>query len=1040
MARDFKIELDNVEMINGSDDLLKDTKVTKVTLTGENKLNSLNSTFENCTELTAIEGDVNLDGVSDMTEMTLNTPLDELKVTNPTEENIQTDNSLNQVTNVKIGVTKYAKGGIQDVVGSLEWTAENFTYEDAILDNVYTNSSSIEESKNLTVSNTLEQKATSFEVTGQTYENLVNGKATKNLLDEMSMQQTEGKPTQFTPHMEQPICLEYIEGQTYQNLVEGKGEKTLISEYSSVINDFTPNTFKPPQNQPICLESMEGETYQNLIKGKGEYKLTDTFSTTWTESNNGIDNPPSMIEIPEIFGNTIQGYVNEISYQAFIDNFNGIKTTDGTTFKAIIMDDGTVNIQKSGGYYFVNMDFSEAPPITLKPNTQYSLCLYNALDNTPKISKYIIVEGSDVLIDYTSGDLSCAKFTTKSSGAINIFPCISGIYNIMVVEGDVELDTFAYDEVTLESIRSVGDLYVDESGEPILDKEGNEQYKLEVEVSNNVSQLSLPLSLSNGLGEYWQSMKSDGYNVEITNKNPRKTAECRLNNLKLKAGIQYNLSFDIDRVLVESYIHGIRIVVNGVYIFTSLDNPNEITSFDSSFILDKNADNILIEIYVKPNFHSGDIIKLKNIQLVYGDKKTDLQSNKTTILMPQPLRKVGNYSDKLYWDYDKSKFLIKGCTWEVKKFIPKSKFTLSDGYMKTNSWNGYDGEGDNLYPERQGILISNFGVGSSSLTKEGVWIENKTTHITLSIDRFNSIESDSIYLHYIYGIYTGEEYLIETKILEKPSLETYSAKTYITTNTEIQPSKMTVTNKEVKFSPLSLQPSKSYTVQLDSIGKDNKPITVNLGGATTTIQPTNDTSKHHRVSITTPSSLTTDNLDLSGEGVVVNDVMLFEGNTSVIKQDVDYMDGIQSIGELFESRNLFDYTQSEVGLLDHTNGKISEDNSWKYTTDFIPVEPNTTYCISQTSGSVFNYKIVEYNSSKTYLKGTNWTSSKGTDINRAYNTFTTSANTYYLRLGWQSSIFEIQLEEDTFPTEFMAFDTVRYKLEIQTYDSRWDSI
>ena len=35
MARDFKIELDNVEMINGSDDLLKDTKVTKVTLTGE---------------------------------------------------------------------------------------------------------------------------------------------------------------------------------------------------------------------------------------------------------------------------------------------------------------------------------------------------------------------------------------------------------------------------------------------------------------------------------------------------------------------------------------------------------------------------------------------------------------------------------------------------------------------------------------------------------------------------------------------------------------------------------------------------------------------------------------------------------------------------------------------------------------------------------------------------------------------------------------------------------------------------------------------
>ena len=136
MARDFKIELDNVEMINGSDDLLKDTKVTKVTITGENKLNSLNSTFENCTELTSIEGEINLDGISDMTEMALNTTLDELKIINPTEENIQADNSLNQVTNVKIGGTKYAKGGVQDVVGSLDWNAENFTYEDTILDNV----------------------------------------------------------------------------------------------------------------------------------------------------------------------------------------------------------------------------------------------------------------------------------------------------------------------------------------------------------------------------------------------------------------------------------------------------------------------------------------------------------------------------------------------------------------------------------------------------------------------------------------------------------------------------------------------------------------------------------------------------------------------------------------------------------------------------------------------------------------------------------------------------------------------------------------
>ena len=251
---------------------------------------------------------------------------------------------------------------------------------------------------------------------------------------------------------------------------------------------------------------------------------------------------------------------------------------------------------------------------------------------------------------------------------------------------------------------------------------------------------------------------------------------------------------------------------------------------------------------------------------------------------------------------------------------------------------------------------------------------------------------------------------------------------------------MSITNKEVKFIPISLQPSKSYTIQLDSVGKDNKPITVNLGGTETTIQPTNDTSKHHRTSITTPSKLATDNLDLSGEGVIVNDVMLFEGNTSEIKQDVDYIDGIQSIGELIENKNLFDYTQSELGFLSISTGGISSNTSWKYTTNLISVKPNTTYCISQTSNSEFYYNIVEYNSSQSYLKGTGWEENSGAISNRVYNTFTTSSNTYYIRLNWKVSSSEIQLEKGLIPTEFRVFGSTRYKIEIETYDSTWDNI
>ena len=46
---------------------------------------------------------------------------------------------------------------------------------------------------------------------------------------------------------------------------------------------------------------------------------------------------------------------------------------------------------------------------------------------------------------------------------------------IRCVEGEVNLSKLDYDEMDLNYIQSVGDLYVDENNEPILDEEGNEQ-------------------------------------------------------------------------------------------------------------------------------------------------------------------------------------------------------------------------------------------------------------------------------------------------------------------------------------------------------------------------------------------------------------------------------------------------------------------------------------------------------------------------------------------------------------------------------------
>lgn len=1049
MFREFNVKFEDVEILGGADNLLESTEVTKVITRGDNKMSSLDSMLKDCNELDTIDGELDLNGVSDIDNLLEGTELvKSINLKNINNENITANNSFPYVESINIGGEVYDKRAMQNVIASKDWTFDNITYSGNVGENLLAKSATMIDDDKTTIKNTLEQKARGFEIIGQTYENLVVGSGEATLLDELTLESVDGSPNEFTPHIE----------------------------------------------QPVCVEAIEGETYQNLIDGKGEYKLTDTFSTTWTGSNDSIENAPSMIEIPEIWGNTVQGYVDLLSAKTFVEHFNNIKWTSSSVY-AEFYSDNTFKVIRNIDYYSTEIqsaiasDSSKA--IKLKPTTKYTIWVDNGN------CSLIVATPSTIPLDSVETRLGSYTFTTDSTGLIGI-----GLKNtnstlktkIRLIEGEIaNLHEISHD-FNLNYIQSVGDLYVDESGEPILDEEGNEQYKLEIISHGYVTDSSNSRSIVQNL---FLSSSETFTNISVYAGTPLKAYfQCiaKMDLSKSKTG--YFCTFvqgGANGIKYYSTDHSLKFLYENNEYFLGIINHNEPFSItikqvnsDTSLLVYFNGIekvSITSTIFAHGNFvafnsryHTGigggcgsmNIIYAqcsKNVAGYIGVDEDDWANinkwNKTTILMPQPLRRAGyerygynnngNQYDKpirdlLYYDTIEKKFFIKKYVmtnyrtdtsfiedsiyrqYNTREIIPPVSINQTLGHVYAIRYFS-----ESLDKSKLKIIFRGGNTSQSALLA--------TLREEFTVEESNALFSD-VAVWYAYYKNDTELYYetVETKILEKPSLETYSPKTYITTNTEIQPSQMSITNKKVDFIPLGLQPNKDYTLQLDSTGKEDKPITVNLGGAETTIQPINDTSKHHKVVVRTPSTLTTDKLDLSGEGVVVNDVMLFEGNTSAIKQDVNYIEGIQSIGEPFESRNLFDYTQSELGLLDHTNGNISEDNSWKYTTDFISVKPNTTYCISQTSGSVFNYKIVEYNSSKAYLKGTNWTSSKGTDINRAYNTFTTSANTYYLRLGWQSSIFEIQLEADTFPTEFMAFDTVRYKLEIQTYDSTWDKL
>ena len=215
MFKEFNVEFQGVEMIGGADNLLENTKVTKVVMSGDNKMSSLDSAFKNCSELDNIQGGLDLNGVSNIDNILEgNSLIKNIDLKNVNNENITANNSFPNVEEINIGGELYNKKAIQNVIASKEWTFDNITYSDVVGDNVITEEVNVVNDNKLVIKDTLEQKAKEIEIKGQTYE--------------------------------------------------------------------------------------------NLIQGKGEYNLTDTYSATWTESNDSFENMPNVIEISEIYGNTVQ--------------------------------------------------------------------------------------------------------------------------------------------------------------------------------------------------------------------------------------------------------------------------------------------------------------------------------------------------------------------------------------------------------------------------------------------------------------------------------------------------------------------------------------------------------------------------------------------------------------------------------------------------------------------------------------------------------------------------------------------------------------
>lgn len=168
-----------------------------------------------------------------------------------------------------------------------------------------------------------------------------------------------------------------------------------------------------------------------------------------------------------------------------------------------------------------------------------------------------------------------------------------------------------------------------------------------------------------------------------------------------------------------------------------------------------------------------------------------------------------------------------------------------------------------------------------------------------------------------------------------PHIQTQPTVTHITASSEYLIPTVTI-NGNLVYDTI-IKPSTLYTVRFrrNTVNTDN-PLTVDLGGTTQTVTSTEFT-------ITTPSTLTHNQLVFSGKNNVVSEVQVIEGDVTNIKYPFFEGMGDVQITDMIRNVNLFDINDTVPGYLGATGKEIKVPDHGNLTSNYIKVKPDTTY-------------------------------------------------------------------------------------------------
>ena len=395
-----------------------------------------------------------------------------------------------------------------------------------------------------------------------------------------------------------------------------------------------------------------------------------------------------------------------------------------------------------------------------------------------------------------------STMATSNNEIPNRYETLEGEYITIndSTEGELhEIEIFGntiQDENNLQDIQSVGDLYVDENNNPILDKQGREQYKIDI-VSNNKNLFNEKNIVSKNHSVY----RNITFDKKIIVSNLMKYTYLNevIGSIVLNKGIYTwsttNVEYDISTYtlfeLVNSDYNGICIAPSGTKKVT----------------FEVFEDNTLFDIRVDTGWnHTVDTPSeiSFNIQLEKGSSAseyTPYKDNKITILLPCQLQKVGDIADRLYWDNSKGKYVVEK---KVNSFIidgtepVRIAETTNNGYIVAQFTKNLSNfiAGNNLDSVNNMAIKNTSGdniyTGIYDGVREAFYIKDDFVRIKILKSRLTEegltedLEGISKYFnkHNFISYMITNIKIIETNITYKLIIPTYDNKTHIFSQTE----------------------------------------------------------------------------------------------------------------------------------------------------------------------------------------------------------------------------------------------------------------